>query len=180
MLGGSGERPMLGRSQIIDEHPAHRHNRKHDCSNGQVLDAPTHCDRSREKVNQSKTGKHDICREHFDVKPDTDDIREAPSLYILDKLIQKGYEIKAYDPVASENIKKILGEKIKFVKNLYQAVEKTDAMVILTEWNEFKQIDLSKVKKLMTHPFIFDGRNIYKPEIMKKFGFKYFSIGRPS
>jgi UDPglucose 6-dehydrogenase len=131
-----------------------------------------------EMINNNTPGKK-IAVLGLSFKPDTDDIREAPSLYILDKLIQKGYEIKAYDPVASENIKKILGEKIKFVKNLYQAVEKTDAMVILTEWNEFKQIDLSKVKKLMTHPFIFDGRNIYKPEIMKKFGFKYFSIGRP-
>ena len=73
MLGGSGEWSTLGRSQIIDERPAQRHYRQDNCADRQVLDAPAHCDRSREKINQNKTGKHDICREHFDVKPDTDD-----------------------------------------------------------------------------------------------------------
>lgn len=113
-------------------------------------------------------------------KPDTDDIREAPSLYIIDELLKNGFEIKAYDPVASNNIKILLGDKIKIVKDPYVAIDKADSLVIITEWNEFKQIDLSKVKKLLMHPVIFDGRNIYKPEVMKKMGFKYFSIGRPS
>ena len=113
-------------------------------------------------------------------KPDTDDIREAPSLYIIDELLKNGFEIKAYDPVASNNIKILLGDKIKIVKDPYVAIDKADSLVIITEWNEFKQIDLSKVKKLLKHPVIFDGRNIYKPEVMKKMGFKYFSIGRPS
>ena len=95
-------------------------------------------------------------------------------------LSKNGFEIKAYDPVASDNVKKLLGDKIKLVKHPYSAIEKADSLVIITEWNEFKQIDLAKVKKLLRHPVIFDGRNIYKPESMKKMGFKYFSIGRPS
>ena len=111
-------------------------------------------------------------------KPDTDDIREAPSLYIIDELLKNGFEIKAYDPVASDNVKKLLSDKIKIVKDPYSAIEKSDCLVIITEWNEFKQIDLAKVKKLLKYPMIFDGRNIYKPEVMKKMGFKYYSVGR--
>ncbi len=113
-------------------------------------------------------------------KPNTDDVREAPSLYIIDDLLKAGFEIKVYDPAATENVKKIMADKIKYVKDPYQAIEKADALVIVTEWNEFKQIDLSKVKKLLNQPYIFDGRNIYLTETMKKLGFKYFSIGRPS
>jgi UDPglucose 6-dehydrogenase len=112
-------------------------------------------------------------------KPNTDDIREAPSLYLIDDLLKQGFEIKAYDPVASNNVKKVLGDKIKFVDDPYLAMENADALVITTEWNEFKQIDLAKVKKLLKNPVIFDGRNVYNPAAMKKQGFKYFSIGRP-
>ncbi len=111
-------------------------------------------------------------------KPNTDDIREAPSLYIIDDLLKSGFEIKVYDPVATDNVKKIMADKIKYVKDPYQAIEKVDALVIVTEWNEFKQIDLAKVKKLLNQPYIFDGRNIYLTETMKKLGFKYYSIGR--
>lgn len=112
-------------------------------------------------------------------KPDTDDIREAPSLYIIDQLLKQGFEIKAYDPAAIINVKKVFENKIIFKNNPYEALKKTDAGLIVTEWNEFKQIDLSKIKKIMNHPVLFDGRNIYEPEVMKKLGFKYFSIGRP-
>lgn len=111
-------------------------------------------------------------------KPNTDDVREAPSLYIIDDLLKAGFEIKVYDPVATDNVKKIMADKIKYVKDPYQAIEKVDALVIVTEWNEFKQIDLVKVKKLLNQPYIFDGRNIYLTETMKKLGFKYYSIGR--
>jgi len=112
-------------------------------------------------------------------KPNTDDIREAPSLYIIDQLLKQGFEIKAYDPAAIINVKKLFENRVSFKNNLYDASAKTDAILIITEWNEFKQIDLSKIKKIMNHPFIFDGRNIYEPDLMKKLGFKYFSIGRP-
>lgn len=113
-------------------------------------------------------------------KPNTDDIREAPSIYIIDQLLKQGFEIKVYDPVAMINVKKLFENRISFKNDLYDASAKTDAVLIITEWNEFKQIDLSKIKKIMNHPFIFDGRNIYDPAVMKKLGFKYFSIGRPS
>jgi UDPglucose 6-dehydrogenase len=112
-------------------------------------------------------------------KPNTDDIREAPSLYLIEDLVKKGFEIKAFDPVAQDNVKRLLGDKIKFADNAYEAMENADALVIVTEWNEFKQLDLAKAKKLLKSPVVFDGRNIYNPAQMRKLGFKYFSIGRP-
>ena len=94
--------------------------------------------------------------------------------------MQKNYYITAYDPVAMINIKKIFERKIVYANSACNAVERADALLILTEWNEFKQIDLKKVKALMKHPLIFDGRNIYKPKTMKELGFIYHSTGRQS
>ncbi len=111
-------------------------------------------------------------------KPDTDDIREAPALYIISALIEKGFSIKAFDPVAMENVKKSFKGKINFVDDQYEAVKDSDALFVATEWNEFKQIDLNRVKSLLKTPVIFDGRNIYDTETMKKLGFKYYSVGR--
>ena len=112
-------------------------------------------------------------------KPNTDDIRFAPSIYIVKKLLEEGFEIAAYDPEALENFKRIFRNKIHYAKDPYSAVEGKDSLLIVTEWNEFKQIDLEKVKKALSQPYIFDGRNIYEPEKMEKFGFKYYSVGRP-
>jgi UDPglucose 6-dehydrogenase len=111
-------------------------------------------------------------------KPNTDDIREAPSLYLIRELLNNGYTLNVYDSAALENIKKVFGGKLKYFTNPYAAVKDSSALVILTEWNEFKQIDLLKVKKLMKNPMIFDGRNIYSLVFMKKTGFIYFSTGR--
>lgn len=111
-------------------------------------------------------------------KPNTDDVRFAPSILIIENLLKKGFTIEVYDQEAGNNIKKLFGDKIKYAINPYRPLKNADALVILTEWNEFKQIDLNKVKKLLKFPFIFDGRNIYSPQLMKKMGFKYFSIGR--
>lgn len=111
-------------------------------------------------------------------KPNTDDIRFAPSIFLIENLLKNGFEIKAYDPEAAKNIEKIFGKKIQYAKDPYQAVEGAHQLVIVTEWNEFKQIDLKKVKNLLKNPVIFDGRNIYDPKLMKKLGFKYYSIGR--
>jgi len=113
-------------------------------------------------------------------KPNTDDIRFAPSVYIISELIKMGYSITAYDPAASSNVKKILGDKIKYSDNMYESVKNADALCILTEWNEFKQADLSKIKKLLKHPIIIDGRNIYNPEKLKNIGITYISTGRKS
>lgn len=110
-------------------------------------------------------------------KPDTDDMRDAPSLTIIKTLQQAGYKIKAYDPQAIENAKKLL-KGVVFVNNPYEAAKNSDALLILTEWNEFKQLNLVKMRQLMKFPVIFDGRNIYQPDEMKKLGFKYFGVGR--
>jgi len=111
-------------------------------------------------------------------KPNTDDIRFAPSIFIIENLLKEGFRIKVYDQEATENIKKIFGNKIIYCQNPYQAAEESDQLAILTEWNEFKQINLEKIKKLLKNPLIFDGRNIYDQKLMKKLGFKYYSIGR--
>ncbi|MBI3620045.1 UDP-glucose 6-dehydrogenase, partial [Candidatus Roizmanbacteria bacterium] len=96
----------------------------------------------------------------------------------IGKLLQQGYQIAAFDPEATNNVKKRLGDKIVFCSTPYEAVKGRDGLCIFTEWNEFKQIDLKKVKKLMKTPLIFDGRNIYEPNILAGLGFSYFSTGR--
>ncbi|HEX7542484.1 MAG TPA: UDP-glucose/GDP-mannose dehydrogenase family protein [Patescibacteria group bacterium] len=111
-------------------------------------------------------------------KPNTDDIRFAPSVFIIENLLKHGFQLNVYDQEATDNIKKIFTNKITYSKDPYQAVNGTDALIIITEWNEFKQIDLNRIKKLMSNPTIFDGRNIYDPSDLKKLGFKYYSIGR--
>lgn len=111
-------------------------------------------------------------------KPNTDDIREAASIYIIDKLIKEGFKINVYDPEAMENVKNIFNEKINYFDNPLDATANTDLLAIITEWNEFKQIDLNKVKEIMKEPIIVDGRNIYDPEEIKKLGFNYYSTGR--
>jgi UDPglucose 6-dehydrogenase len=111
-------------------------------------------------------------------KPNTDDIREAPSTYIIDKLLAKNYDIHVFDPVAMENVKKKYDGKITFHNDPYSAVKDADTLAIITEWNEFMQADLKKVKGLMKSPLIIDGRNIYQPSQMKTLGFNYISTGR--
>lgn len=111
-------------------------------------------------------------------KPNTDDIREAPAVYIIQKLLDAGYDLYTYDPEANKNTQNIFGDRIVYTTSPYDAVDGSDALVILTEWNEFKQIDLKKIKKLLKNPVIFDGRNIYDPITMKKLGFSYYSVGR--
>ncbi len=113
-------------------------------------------------------------------KPNTDDVREAPAVYIINQLLESDYQITAYDPAATENIKKIFNDKIKLFENIWKTVENADGLAILTEWNEFKQVDLERLKKILKHPIIFDGRNMYNPLLFKKLGFKYFSVGRKS
>lgn len=112
-------------------------------------------------------------------KPKTDDMREAPSIITIEKLFEEEAEVQAFDPVAMENAREIFeGKNITFKENPYETVEGADALLILTEWNEFRAIDLHKVKKLMKGSLICDGRNIYKPKQVKEAGFKYRSIGR--
>ena len=110
-------------------------------------------------------------------KPDTEDMRFAPSIDIINKLQEDGVKIKAYDPQAIAEAKKVF-KGIQYAKNPYDAVKGADAMLVLTEWNEFRELDLKKVKKLLKRPIVIDGRNIYSPAEMEKLGFRYYSIGR--
>lgn len=110
-------------------------------------------------------------------KPKTNDMREAPAIEIIRSLKEQKVKVNAYDPVASEEAQKIL-KGINYKKNPYDAVKGADLLVIVTEWDEFRQIDIKKVKALMKKAVIIDGRNIYSPEEMKKSGFIYVSVGR--
>jgi len=110
-------------------------------------------------------------------KPDTDDMRFAPSIDIIDSLTAAGARVRAYDPRAMEKAGNIL-KGVTFCKDVYEAAKESDALLILTEWREFKDMNLSRVKKLLKNPLIIDGRNIFDPAKMHKLGFKYISIGR--
>ncbi|MFB6306307.1 MAG: UDP-glucose/GDP-mannose dehydrogenase family protein [Flavobacteriales bacterium] len=111
-------------------------------------------------------------------KPDTDDIREAPSLYIIDSLLKKGADIYSYDPEAKDNVKEIYGDKITYCKDMYEPLESADALLIATEWPPFRSPDFNKMKEFLKVPVIFDGRNLYELSEMKENGFDYISIGR--
>jgi len=113
-------------------------------------------------------------------KPETDDIREAPALYMIDLLLEAGAKIKVFDPEAMENVERKYGDKITFCKNIYDASEQADALLICTEWSIFRTPDFNKLKSNLTHPVIFDGRNLYSTTEMKELGFDYLSIGRKS
>ena len=113
-------------------------------------------------------------------KPNTDDIREAPSIDIVNGLLKMGANLKLYDPQAMEHFVQLFPEtsRVKYTHNKYEAVKYADALVILTEWDEFKKADLTKVKNLMRLPIIVDGRNIYEPKDLKELGFEYYPVGR--
>lgn len=115
-------------------------------------------------------------------KPETDDIREAPALDIIRRLLKEGAVVKAYDPIASENVKAEFqgAANLNFSKSMYEAAEGADALLLLTEWKPFRSPDFVRMKGLMKQPLIIDGRNQYDPENMKQLGFKYQCIGRPS
>jgi UDPglucose 6-dehydrogenase len=111
-------------------------------------------------------------------KPRTDDMREAPSVPLIQGLLAAGATVQAYDPEAMKVARGILGSKITYAENSYAALTGADALVIVTEWSEFREPDFARIKKLLRNPVIFDGRNIYSPEHMRAHGFTYFSIGR--
>ncbi len=110
-------------------------------------------------------------------KPDTDDMRDAPSIAVIKHLVEKGAQVKVFDPIAMENAKKII-QNISYCKDSYEAATDSDLVIIMTEWNEFRQIDLARIKEIMKKPVLLDGRNIYDPEKMRNLGFIYQGIGR--
>jgi UDPglucose 6-dehydrogenase len=111
-------------------------------------------------------------------KPDTDDIREAPALYMIDELTSAGAEICAFDPEAMDNVKSVKGDKINYASNLYEALEGADALLIATEWSVFRTPDFERIDKALNNKVIFDGRNLYDLKDMKNKGYYYESIGR--
>ena len=111
-------------------------------------------------------------------KPDTDDIREAPALYMIEKLIELGATIKAYDPEAMSNVQTTIGNKIEYAIDPYDAAQNADALVVCTEWSVFRTPDFDVLAENLNNKVIFDGRNLYNPEKMKELGFYYKSIGR--
>ena len=111
-------------------------------------------------------------------KPNTDDVREAPALAIIDELLKEEAIVTAFDPEAMANVKKKLGDKITFAASQYEAIKDCDALIVATEWNEFRTPDFDRMVSLMKHKVIFDGRNVYEPARMKDLGFHYESVGR--
>ena len=110
-------------------------------------------------------------------KPRTDDIREAPSLVLIDALLADGAKVRVHDPVAQENVRAIYGDKLVYCERQYDAIDGADALCIVTEWNEFRNPNFATVKSLLKRPLILDGRNLYNPAQMKELGFQYEGIG---
>ncbi|HEY3045043.1 MAG TPA: UDP-glucose/GDP-mannose dehydrogenase family protein [Vicinamibacterales bacterium] len=111
-------------------------------------------------------------------KPRTDDMREAPAIVMIERLLAAGATVRAYDPEAGETARRIFDSRIAVSEKSYDALNGADALAIVTEWNEFREPDFDKMRRLMRSPVVFDGRNIYSPEHMRTLGFTYFSIGR--
>jgi len=111
-------------------------------------------------------------------KPNTDDIREAKSLEVIELLADRGVSVRAYDPVAMPNSRKVLGPAVVYCESSYEAAAGADGLAIVTEWNEFKFLNLERLRSVMRRPLVFDGRNIWEPERMRRLGFEYHTIGR--
>ncbi|MBL8939475.1 MAG: UDP-glucose/GDP-mannose dehydrogenase family protein [Archangium sp.] len=112
-------------------------------------------------------------------KPKTDDMREAPSIEIIEGLAAKGAKVKAFDPVATETAKRALKDRCQYMEKPYDALEGVDALFVVTEWNDFRNVDFARMKSMMKQPVVFDGRNIYSPAKLREAGFTYYGIGRP-
>ncbi len=149
--------------------------------------------RAVEQVNQSqKVLLFDKVKKHFGeplsgltfaiwglaFKPRTDDMRDAPSITVIESLLAAGARVQAFDPEAMEEARKIFGDRIQYTHRNYDALHGAAALLILTEWNEFRRPDFARIKGLLKQPVIFDGRNIYDPGDVRKLGFTYYSIGR--
>jgi UDPglucose 6-dehydrogenase len=150
-----------------------------------LLKAVDKINKAQKLVLYKKVIKHfgDIKGKHFAVwglafKPNTDDMREAPSVAIIKELLKSGATVSAYDPAAMETAKFYLGDTIEYSENEYAALKNADALLIMTEWNEFRNPDFGEIKDNLNNPVIFDGRNIFSVEKMKETGFTYYSIGR--
>lgn len=131
----------------------------------------------RDMVGGSESGKT-IAVLGLTFKPETDDMREAPAATILPALLEKGAIIKAHDPKGMEEAKQYLPDGIEYVENSYEACEGADAVVLMTEWNQYRALDMKKIKRVMNAPVFIDLRNVYDPAAMKELGFQYMGVGR--
>jgi UDPglucose 6-dehydrogenase len=151
-----------------------------------ILDAVTEVNESQKSHLVTKIRRYfgDLTGKHFAIwglafKPNTDDIREAPALEIIDALLEAGATVAAFDPEAMNNVRNLIGDKITFCDTTYACLENADALIIATEWNEFRTPDFDRIMSLLKEPAIFDGRNVFDVQSMEKKGFHYESIGRP-
>lgn len=113
-------------------------------------------------------------------KPETDDMREAPSIVVIEGLLRRGAEVTAHDPEAIDAARAVFGDRIRYADNNYDALKDADALVIVTEWKQYRVPDFDRIRGLLRQPFIFDGRNLFSPGRMRELGFDYASIGRPA
>jgi len=111
-------------------------------------------------------------------KPKTDDVREAPAISIIRWLVEAGARVCAHDPVAIPSARRILGDEVEFAERMYDAAQGADALLVITEWNQYRLPDFDRLKSLLRQPVIFDGRNLYDPERMRERGFTYYGVGR--
>jgi UDPglucose 6-dehydrogenase len=111
-------------------------------------------------------------------KPGTDDMREATSLVVIEALLERGARVQAHDPVAMDAARRVLGDRVLFTQTNYDAVHGADALLLVTEWPPYRRPDFKRLKALLRHPAVFDGRNIYDPARMADLGFEYWSVGR--
>lgn len=154
--------------------------------NFEILEAVVKVNQTQKTILMPKIEKHfegDLSGKTIAVwglafKPETDDIREAPSLYMIEELLNKGAHVKAFDPEAMPNVKKVLGDSIAFAENMYDATEDADALLICTEWSVFRTPNFTKLSDRLKKKLIFDGRNLYDTEDMKSLEYIYYSIGR--
>ncbi|HUQ98294.1 MAG TPA: UDP binding domain-containing protein, partial [Gemmatimonadaceae bacterium] len=139
----------------------------------QVLLEKTKC-----ALGDNLAGKH-VALWGLAFKPGTDDMREAPSLTLIDALLEEGVSICAHDPAAMDHTRTLVGNRIDYAETNYEALEGADALVVVTDWNEYRHPDFVRVKRTLKQPVIVDGRNLYDVEKMRDLGVRYFSIGRP-
>lgn len=152
----------------------------------EVLEAVERVNERQKEVLFTKIMKHyggHIRGKHFGMwglsfKPATDDMREAPSLVLIEKLLEAGATVCAFDPVAMDEARRRIGDRIGYARNMYEALQGADAMVVVTEWQEFKVPKFTYIEKALKEKIVFDGRNIYSPEQMKEFGYVYYGIGK--
>jgi UDPglucose 6-dehydrogenase len=111
-------------------------------------------------------------------KGGTDDIRESPAILLVKALVQEGCHIIAYDPAATERAREVLDPTVQFASNVYEPATGADALLILTEWEEFSALDLKRLRRELKYPIVIDGRNLYDPQVMADHGFTYYSVGR--